>query len=282
MSSVQNPTYLLAPNWNFRPGGPIALGNIVVDPFKPHRVLSKPKSENPPPTETATDKNWRLHLGTDRNANGSMWAKFLENISFNIGTNHEKSSITDYTMESLDTVYFRNDPSIDEINERVKDQNLRKLMRLDSLLSKPVYMVSGIKIARGFELSTEVSTRHSGNAEASGTVAPEVSVGAKVDVSMGNIRRDGFQSGNDIVFAYQLLKIVPKGWREKILELKEYQSKAAFLGDKYQEEDAEVAVESNYATATDFAEIGRGKAGFAELKLIDEGKEFVCIAFKQK
>lgn len=47
MSTVQSPTYLLASNWTFRPGGRTALGNIIVDPFRPHRPLTKPAKVSP-------------------------------------------------------------------------------------------------------------------------------------------------------------------------------------------------------------------------------------------
>jgi hypothetical protein len=49
---VANPTYLLAPNWTFRPGGSIALGNIIANPLKPHIVLTKPDPDAPQPKTT--------------------------------------------------------------------------------------------------------------------------------------------------------------------------------------------------------------------------------------
>jgi len=56
MSNVRYPTYLLAPNWAFRPGGRIAIGNIIVDPLLPHHAILKPDTANPLPTETATEE----------------------------------------------------------------------------------------------------------------------------------------------------------------------------------------------------------------------------------
>ena len=38
---ARQPTYLLAPNFHFKPGtGPIVLGNIIADPLRPHRALT--------------------------------------------------------------------------------------------------------------------------------------------------------------------------------------------------------------------------------------------------
>jgi hypothetical protein len=42
-------------------------------------------------------------------------------------------------------------------------------------------------------------------------VAPNVSAGAKAKVSTKDSISDQFESENDIIFAYQLLKIKPKG-----------------------------------------------------------------------
>jgi hypothetical protein len=282
MSSVQNPTYMLAPNWTFRPNGPIALGNIVVDPFKPHRVLTKPDSSKPSPlTETTTDENWRLHLGKDRTVNLSLWVRFLQNIGFNVGTDHDKSTSADYIMESLETTYYTEEPSIEEVNERVMDPKVRKLMRVDNLLSKPVYMITGLKIAKGFKLTSERSSRHAAHAEASAPLASQATVGVQAGGSMENSRSDGFQSINDIVFAYQLLKIIPKGFKEKVFEIKEFQSKATFLGDEDTAEDAAVEVESSFAIASDLVEVGKGKV-VTESKLNDGEVECVCISFKDK
>jgi hypothetical protein len=285
MAPIQNPTYMLAPNWTFRPGGPIALGNIVVDPFKPHRVLTKPDPSKPlPSTETTTDENWKLHFGKNRNLNLSLWAEFLQNIGVNVGTDHDKDKNTDYTMKFLETVYFSNEPSIEEIQERVEDPKVRKLMRLDSILSKPVYMITGLKIAKGFTLSVEQSSRHSGNVGGSAPVAAQVSIGAGVGGSVETSRSDGFQSVNDIIFAYQLLKIVPKGFKEKSLEIKEHQSKATFLVDDHTVEEVEIEVEWSPAAASDLVEVGKGRTvnGFTELTFNDGEGKYVCISFKDK
>ncbi|CZR67282.1 uncharacterized protein PAC_17181 [Phialocephala subalpina] len=260
MASVQNPTYMLAPNWTFRPSGPIALENIVVDPFKPHR---------------------RLHLGKSRNLSLSLWAQFLQNIGVNVGTDHDSSTSTDYTMKSLETVYFIDEPSIEVVNEIVKDPKVHKLMRLEKTLSRPVYMVTGIKIAKGFELSVERSSRHGGNVEASAPVVAQVSVGAGIGGSVETSRSDGFQSTSDIVFAHQLLKVVPKGWGEKSFKVKEYQSKATFLDDGVADEDVAIEVEWSFATGADLAEAGKGRL-VTETKVIDGKEEYVCVSFKEK
>jgi hypothetical protein len=283
MAPIQNPTYMLAPNWTFRPGGSIALGNIIVDPSKPHRVLTKPDPSKPPTsTETTTEDDWRLHLGKKRNLNLSLWAEFLQHIGFNIGTDHDQDKSTEYTMKSLETVYFADEPPIEEIQGRVEDPKVRKLMRLDSILSKPVYMITGLKIAKGFTLSVEQSSRHGGNIGGSAPVVAQVSIGAGVGGSVETSRSDGFQSANDIIFAYQLLKIVPKGFKEKSFEIKEHQSKATFLEDDHTTEEVKIEVEWSPAAGSDLVEMGKGRHvnGFKKLVFNDGKEEYECISFK--
>ncbi|KAF6822501.1 hypothetical protein CMUS01_11057 [Colletotrichum musicola] len=138
MSSVQNPTYLLAPNWTFRPGGKIALGNIVVDPFKPHRVLSAANPAEIIPAEPVVETNWTLALGTARSMSLSIWAVFLENIRLGTDINRERIRNSEFTMASLETVYLKDDPSEAEIKARCNEEGVRDFMRLGHTLCKPV------------------------------------------------------------------------------------------------------------------------------------------------
>ena len=56
-------------------------------------------------------------------------------------------------------------------------------MRLDSLLCKPVYIITGLKIAKGFGLSGAENHASCFTAEVGGEVVPEASLGMRVDVS---------------------------------------------------------------------------------------------------
>jgi hypothetical protein len=84
-------------------------------------------------------------------------------------------------------------------------------MRLDSVLCKPVYMITGLKIAKKFALKGENSKDNSVDVEGGVEGTPEVSIGGKVEASKKKKTLDEFESENNIIFAYQLLKIRPKG-----------------------------------------------------------------------
>ncbi|KAH0559858.1 hypothetical protein GP486_003623 [Trichoglossum hirsutum] len=274
--SVQNPTYLLSPSWTFRPDGPILLGNIIVDPFRPHRVLKKPDPAKPLPERiTSTEKNWRLAAEKASHISVSVWAQFLENVHLKLGANRETAKSGKFVMESLDTVYLKDEPSIEDIDELVKDPKLQKFMRLDSLLCSPVYMVTGLKIAKGFQFTQTDTVKQGATAEASGSVTPSASVGGSIDASTETSSSSGFESANDIVFAYQLLRIKPKGWRKKTLQVSEFQPKAAFLSDKDNSEDEPVVVEKDLVSAADLIELQNG------IELQDEKRKLVYVSLQE-
>ncbi|RSL42017.1 hypothetical protein CEP53_012424 [Fusarium sp. AF-6] len=186
-------------------------------------------------------QHWRLSLETATTKSLTLWGAFLEKIRLGTTAQQERIKNGLFTMESLETIYLSEDPSPEEIKARCNDPLVREYMRLDSLLCSPVYMVTGIKVAKGFKLEGEKSSSTSVEFEGGGEVSQEASVGINVATTKKERIADEFESDGDIVFAYQLMKITPKGWRkEKRLKMSEYQHRQAFLVD---EEEAEKKVE---------------------------------------
>ncbi|UKZ96463.1 uncharacterized protein TrAFT101_011252 [Trichoderma asperellum] len=251
MASVQDPSYLLAPNWTFRPNGSIALGNIIANPFRPQHVLFKP-AKALSATETATENNWRLATEKIRSANVSIWARFLDQLNVELGAKHRRVEKVNFIMKSLDTIYFRDDPSIETISELANKPRVRSILNVDSLFHGPVYMVTGLKIAKGFKLTHSDLSEQAFTAKAMATVAPEVSVGAKAEAEAKASVSDGFEAANDIIFAYQLLRIKPKGWgKNTTLQTDDFRHKAAFLSDSDEDDEGGVEVETDEMSAVE-------------------------------
>ncbi|KAK1489199.1 hypothetical protein CTAM01_11154 [Colletotrichum tamarilloi] len=217
MDFVQNPTYLLAPQWTFRPGGPIAIGNIIVDPFKPHVVCSyaDPSSGSAYATDTACERNWRMSQETARRFDVSMWSVFLEKIQLKVGASRSNVRHGEYTMDVLETTYLLRHPSHEEIHERCNSPAVKPFMNMERIKAKPVYMITGLKIAKGFAVKQSSSSDRAAHAQVGVEVSPEVSVGAQVSGSKGQREQHGFEAMQDIIFGYQLLKIEPKGWGKR-------------------------------------------------------------------
>ncbi|RSL66888.1 hypothetical protein CEP51_012728 [Fusarium floridanum] len=252
MSNVQNPTYFLSPNWNFPPGGRIAIGNIIRNPLKPHLFLTKGGGQ---PTTSSLERRWRLSLETATTKSLTLWGTFLEKIRLGTTAQQDRIKNGKFTMESLETIYLSEDPSPEEIKARCNDPLVREYMRLDSLLCSPVYMVTGIKVAKRFKLEGEKSSSTSFEFEGGGEVSQEASIGINAAATKRERIADEFESDGDIVFAYQLMKITPKGWRkEKRLKTDEYQHRQAFLVDE-EEDEKEVEVEIGEVVLEDVEEL---------------------------
>ncbi|KAK1242346.1 hypothetical protein MKX07_000332 [Trichoderma sp. CBMAI-0711] len=253
MFPVQDPTYLVAPNWTYRPDGAIALGNIVLDPFRPQQVLSKP-TKPLPETETSLELNWMHATEKLRSINVGIWTRMFERLGHKLGPKRNRGQKIVIYMKALETIYFKEMPSMEEIQERVNEEQVRSILSRGSIFRCPVYMVTGVKIARGFQIVHEGTEEYMFGMNASGSVGPQLTVGASMGVSSKTARSDQFLSGNAIIFAYQLMIIKPKGWANKmIFELDDFRHKAALLvdDDDGKEEEEEGDVEFEIATGTD-------------------------------
>ncbi|KAK4079748.1 hypothetical protein Trihar35433_853 [Trichoderma harzianum] len=250
MPHVRDPTYLLAPNWTYRPNGPIALGNIIVDPFRPQYAISKP-TKPLPETETATENNWIFETEKIRSVNVSIWTRLFNQLSLKLGPNRQKAESVKIVMKSLETTYFKDVPSMQDIQAIAKEEIVRSFLNADGLLRSPVYMVTGLKVAKGFQLTHRGSSGRGLSAEITESVAPDMSVGGNANIEIATATSNGFEAADDIIFAYQLLIIKPKGWGPKVtFKLDDYRHKAAMLVDSSTDEAEEGEIEIEYGGAT--------------------------------
>lgn len=235
---AQQPTYLIAPNWTFRPHtGPIALGNIIADPFRPQRVLTYLDAtslvERYPRIERMTETH-SMTRESKSNISVAIWTQFLQTASLRSSGERAASNLNEYTMDSLATEYFVSDPEPAEIEARVNVPAVRRTMQSGSFrFTNPVYMVSGVKIAKNFGGKKESAKKIAASAEGGGsvpTVSGDVAIGAKAAGSRNGEERDEWVIEGDVVIAYQLLIIELKRFPNKKLLVDEYTPKAAFLG----------------------------------------------------
>lgn len=246
MSRIQ--TYILAPNFTLTasPESPRYpwLGNIIADPLLPtSRTLDKLSSGPPDNIVSVQEEKNTYTKSNGRSINASIWATFLQAASANLGGATTKDVSIKYSMSAgMETRYF--EPTDDEVTARV-ERSAKARAAMDSGLfgRRPVYMITGLKIAKGFSLESSVDMSVAGDFGGSAPITPagEVSAGAEVGGSLHRQQQMSYKTGKgvDVIFAYQVHVIAKKGWREKSkrLEADVYQSKQAFLG---QEADAEI------------------------------------------
>lgn len=242
-------TYLLAPKFYFKRDGPIALGSIIADPFRPHLVLT---SVDPtalaaryPKVETFTDFDQDLTNNQGKNVSVSAWLEFLQTASAKIGFAREKHRLDQYTMTSLETEYFLEFPSDEEIKSRIRVDRVRQTLKASGIFGsgQPVYMVTGRKMAKGFAAVHESGKQTSGEVEAgTSALTPSGNIAVRGGAS-GNKNRElhtGWTAGDELVFAYQLMKIEVKGWSVSKVKYDEFKHESALLSnDDEDEEDDE-------------------------------------------
>lgn len=141
-----------------------------------------------------------------------------------------------YTIERLETVYFTKQPTDEEAAERVKkEEKVRAVVNSGVLGKRNVYMITGLKVARGLKV---VTGRGEGWDVSGGFGAPVVAAaGVEVGAEGGVERRREVEveyevgEGQDVVFAYQLHVIKHKGWRGRYVDVGVYKPEAAFLNE---------------------------------------------------
>ncbi|RGP78856.1 hypothetical protein FLONG3_3055 [Fusarium longipes] len=279
---AQQPTYLLAPSFTFKPNGPIALGNIIADPFRPHRVLTAIDetvlSDRYPRIEAFAELDRTIARGSAHDVAVAVWAEFLQTVGGSLSGDRGLHQSSEYTMDALETRYFVTDPDQTEIEARVKDPRVRKVLAGSGfVLRQPVYMITAIKIAKGLTVS-----KATGNRKAAGissgvpipTPAGDITAGASVSGGVEATASDSWKAGEDVVFAYQLLKIEVKGWKTKRVEVDEFRSKQAFLKMDDEDESEEDDDDDNDINN---AKIDTSATTFSDLEAADEDKRAKSI-----
>lgn len=238
-------TYILAPNFRIKPSSrAITLGSIIADPLRAHRSLTTVEDDRLVTDYPSVEKFSEYERNITRSESGELsmavWAQFVQTISAKVsgsrGTFHESN----YSMETLETAYFVTDPKLEEIESRINAPRIKAIVNPGWLPGqrKPVYMVTGVMIAKGFTANRQRNKQHSAEIEAGGNVPTAgVDVGINASKSRNVGDSESWKAGEDIVFAYQLLKIEVKGWKGNKVEYDELRHKAAFLGNEDDDED---------------------------------------------
>jgi hypothetical protein len=242
-------TYLLAPNFTYHPNTSICMGDIILDPADPTKPLSSlpldtnNNSNNPLyKTESHLDHDATLTRSTAAHLHGSVFAKFLQTAHARLGGAAGSDALDEYTIDRLETVYFRKQPTDAEGARRVReDAAVRAAVNSGGGVfggKRAVYMVTGLKIARGFRVVSGRTrgVRAGGEVGGRGMGMGVAGGGVEVGVEVGGGREEDVQlalrAGQDIVFAYQLHAIAHKGWRRRVVDVDVYKPKAAFLSEE--------------------------------------------------
>ncbi|KAM0812421.1 hypothetical protein AB5N19_12411 [Seiridium cardinale] len=275
-------TYILAPNFQYKPSGAIQLGNIIADPLRPAKALSVLPAEKRPPVDSITEYNHELSGEKGRLLSAGVWSQFLQTVGGDIRAERDANTLKKYEMEELETRYLRDEPPDDDpdIALRLSEPKVRATIKAGLFRNQPVYMITGVKIARGLTVRNERSTRVGGGLGSTVPVTESVSVGGELRGERRDAKVSAFKGGKeDIVFAYQLHVIRLKGRKKKVV-VGAFESEAALLHGEEVPSDLEVeGTTIGMATADELREIADDEnAGIETCEVLDAGgSKCVCI-----
>jgi hypothetical protein len=245
-------TYLFAPNFTTHLDANIQLGTVVANPFRPNKWIAQiPLNIK---TDTHVEYDRSISPGVSASTHVNIFANFLETASANIGLQRDKSILDHYTMDTLETISYKRDITDDEAAEIVNSNaKIQAAMKNSILGSAPVYIVTGLKIAKGFHLTSDFAKSKGLNIAATIPITEQVSAGTDIGTSHGKTLSEESSTTQDIAFAYQLHAVAKKGWwRKRLVNIDVYAPRAAALGSVNHTTQDAVAVEE--ATAEDLDE----------------------------
>lgn len=215
MAAIPKPTYFLAPNCDFQPDGLIALGSIIINPKTPQKSLNHRNNQRVtvPANELQESykDNWEDTITSLRNNKITIWASFLQMIvglgaDVSVGLKQGREDL--YKFRRLETKYF--EPDAAYIEESLKSEGVKGYIAATEY-KKPLYMITGVKIARGAHVTSKTTKAHQEmlkvGVDMTALTAVPVSGGPKMETSRTNERQVKFDGSSDYVFAYRVSKI---------------------------------------------------------------------------
>jgi len=226
------PTYILAPNWDFLPTGPITLGSLIIDPRNPKRSLNQNRLIPILDTEivTSNKEDWSITHEQLLSGRVGIWASFLApllGVGADLALDSKRDSDEVYKCARLETRYFLPDETY--ISRSLLDPVVKAYTA--KFWQKSVYMVTGVKIAHGGTVETSRGEGFGAEVKVGLDGTPSgVPVGGGPEVKGERTKRITVKFGgsDDFILGYQLIKIKSK--KDGAFTEKDY-NKWALLND---------------------------------------------------
>ncbi|UKZ69141.1 uncharacterized protein TrAtP1_010150 [Trichoderma atroviride] len=225
-------TYFLAPNLDHKlSSSPIQLGVLLADALKPTKPLSTRPS--PPEFDSIVQTSYAISWTSGNTVNAGIHAKFLSFAGTSINFANNAHVVESFDIDTLETRRLKREPQDDDedLLARLQEPKVQAAIRGGLYGARPIYIISGLKIARGLSVQREESK--STHRSMGGTVP--IIEGISVGAGMGGEKRFGTSSTfkvapeEDIILAYQVHKIKPKSRKVTKASVNVYETSSAFL-----------------------------------------------------
>ncbi|CAJ0549770.1 Ff.00g033830.m01.CDS01 [Fusarium sp. VM40] len=208
-----SPTYIPSPNWDIpADSNTVVLGRLIKDPKNPESKIAKSDiiSIQESDIYDGDKTDWETTLEQVRSGNVGFWAKCMQIIGGGLSFSQIKSSMEKHRFDHLETKYFL--PDDEYFSQVLEDAGAKAYLHVHRG-KQPIYLITGIKVARGASVTAESSRDRSVKGELKAALT---SVGAPVDfgpdASWRSEDKQGVSYGGstDYIFAYQLTRIKQK------------------------------------------------------------------------
>jgi hypothetical protein len=250
ISTMAQKTYFLMPNFECKPDNYLKLGQIIKSYDRPLERLSEPL-ESLPKRETQVFRGWASSRFQSRLISGGIFTLFLAQIlgfGADLDVTTSKQAASCFEADELEAQYFEPD---NEYLALIADRKeIQQYLRRNPFTS--IYIVTGLKIARGARYSSTIMTSVKGEAkvgfDASVFTGVPMQAGPKTAITRPKGEEISFENAPEFIYAYRLHRIIVS-WRPKRVKARGYFRGANILsygseGDEdIDDTDSEVGVD---------------------------------------
>lgn len=248
-------TYFLSPSWDLQPTD-VVLGSVFSNVKKPQKVISAsslPEKIDTQISNPVASKN--VHGAVKKGGSWALgiFATFIHFITFGASANISSATSRDieFSCEKIDTRWFT--PSSTYLAAAVEDPGVKKYLSFGGKKAS-VFLVTGVKVARGVIVKTPEQSQTSVHAQVGVEIpAIESTVGPKASWKPENSAQVEQDIPGPGVFAFQVERItVNKQGDARSAEV----TKGAVLGVDQAGEEYEVAREAGDLVEDEAEDIG--------------------------
>ena len=206
-------TYFPMPNFDYPPDDLVLLGQIITSRETPFRALASPL-EPLPRVQQSHKTDWRNEVHQTQRGSVGFWVQFLASV-VGLGADVSVSWLSEnedcLQFKRLDTSFFQ--PDDEYVRNSVLGRGREAVVRyVKKNPRKPVYMITGVKIARGARHVRKMRSKPGVEAKIGASAAPFTGVPVEGG-PMGSFEKETgetvqFAGSSDFVYAYRLRRII--------------------------------------------------------------------------
>ncbi|KAH8896008.1 hypothetical protein GQ53DRAFT_743921 [Thozetella sp. PMI_491] len=211
MPPGQTPTYHLAPRFSILPPpkGELNLGTIITD-----LKLAEPVNSDcrlPIPDDAIYTHKKEGFTTTRARLNGGeygVWAKVvgLTGIGGELSYNWERSDEDNFSFKQLEEISFN--PKMDYMRLSMAEEDVKE--HIEGTGYKPVFMITGLKIAHGPAIEHKMGRKWEAKAEVGVSQLPvsvPIEAGPKVSHRREKNDSEGWEKSDDFIYGFRVKKL---------------------------------------------------------------------------